>query len=395
MRLLLLSTLILFGCSNADSIHFLPPPVGEYASLPRLFTDSTGTVSLSWVEEHEGMASLYTSMLIDEEWTPPKFIQSSDSWFVNWADFPSVITNNGRPMAAHWLKKIPGGTYSYNVEITSFSDSDLETLTPHNDSTATEHGFVSLHPVTDTSFYAVWLDGRFTGSHAHHSENLSLNNAMTLRGALVSTELSVLSEAEIDANVCDCCNTSLTMVDNTLLVAYRNRTASELRDIEVRRLEDGSWSDPVQLEKDEWNINGCPVNGPAIDAFQKEVALAWFTGADGDPKVKIAFSNDAGRTFKKPILVDESEPIGRVDVVMNSDKSAWISWISRTESGAHLVLNKIGLEGDVKENHIITDIDPSRKTGFPQLTHYGEQLIIAWTKLTEESTTIQAVLIPR
>jgi hypothetical protein len=180
MRLLLLSTLILFGCSNADSIHFLPPPVGEHASLPRLFTDSTGTVSLSWVEEHEGMASLYTSMLINEEWTPPKFIRSSDSWFVNWADFPSVITYNGRPMAAHWLKKIPGGTYSYNVEITSFSDSDLETLTPHNDSTATEHGFVSLYPVTDTSFYAVWLDGRFTGSHAHHSGNLSLNNAMSI-----------------------------------------------------------------------------------------------------------------------------------------------------------------------------------------------------------------------
>ena len=59
----------------------------------------------------------------------------------------------------------------------------------------------------------------------------------------------------------------------------------------------------------------CPVNG-AVAAAGERVAVAWFTGADKTPRVKLAFSNDAGETFGQPVAVDDGNPTGRVDVLL-------------------------------------------------------------------------------
>jgi len=58
------------------------------------------------------------------------------------------------------------------------------------------------------------------------------------------------------------------------------------------------------------------------------VAVAWFTSAADTPRVKVAFSQDAGGTFSQPIQVDDGETIGRVDVLLLPDGSALVCWLS-------------------------------------------------------------------
>lgn len=62
----------------------------------------------------------------------------------------------------------------------------------------------------------------------------------------------------------------------------------EIRDISVIRLKDGKWSQPRWVAQDGWRINGCPVNGPAVAASDRHVAVAWFTGAANTQQVKLA-----------------------------------------------------------------------------------------------------------
>jgi hypothetical protein len=392
MRILTFSLfLLLIACDKPLTISDLEnPSANEVSSLPRLFTDDNGTVFMSWVEQNADTSNLYYSKFSGDSWQEKKWISGSTDWFVNWADFPSVITQNGKLMAAHWLTKKPGGTYSYDVEV---SVPGHESFIVHDDNTPTEHGFVSMQPVSDSSFYAIWLDGRNTAGGSHTGHSSGLEAAMTLRGALINTEGVITSEAEIDDSVCDCCNTSLVSTNNGLLVAYRNRTESEVRDIHLARFTDGEWMKLGSVHDDNWTIAACPVNGPAIDSEEDFVAVAWFTGAGDIARVKLAFSEDKGNNFTNPITIDESDALGRVDVSITENGETWISWLSRTEESARLNIYKYSMKGKVLNSFSIDDINPSRGTGFPQITRFKQGLVIAWTELKENKKSIKTAVI--
>ena len=101
---------------------------------------------------------------------------------------------------AHWLSYSADERYSYDI-LLSQSEDDGESwstpLSPHDDGTPTEHGFVSLFP-GDNATGLVWLDGRNTP-----------DAGMTLRSATLSKNMTFSNEAEIDGLVCDCCQTSV------------------------------------------------------------------------------------------------------------------------------------------------------------------------------------------
>jgi len=374
-------------------------PSGEKASLPRLFTDNTGTVFMSWVESKEKQTSLFYSSLINGSWTEPKMISESDSWFVNWADYPSVIAQNGEPLAAHWLRKVEGGTYAYNVEIASASNNWQRTTVPHNDDTATEHGFVSMVPASDSTFMSVWLDGRNTGgggSHDNHNSESSLTNAMTLRSAILDTKLNIISESEIDNSVCDCCGTSTARLKDGFITVYRDRTEDEIRDIYVSKFKNGKWSNPIAVNNDNWEIAACPVNGPSIISNDDVVAVAWYTGADEIQKVKIALSNDQGDSFSEPVIVDNGNPLGRVDIDFMNNGNIIVSWLERNmedRSKAYFMAKTFSKEGEFLKEIKLADMSSSRRSGFPQISSYNGKIIAAWTDLNETTYGIKTAIL--
>ncbi|MEI2822700.1 MAG: hypothetical protein V9F02_04640 [Chitinophagaceae bacterium] len=95
----------------------------------------------------------------------------------------------------------------------------------------------------------------------------------------------------------------------------------------IVRLIDGKWTTPKPIFTDNWKIEGCPVNGPRIDAIGNSLAVAWFTSPDKNAQVNIVFSNDGGATFNSPLRIDEGKGIGRVDVVMLDENTAVVSWM--------------------------------------------------------------------
>jgi hypothetical protein len=100
---------------------------------------------------------------------------------------------------------------------------------------------------------------------------------MALFYTTIGKDGSIGSETTLDSRVCECCQTSAAATPDGLLVVYRDRSPKEIRDISIVRYASGKWSTPVTVSNDGWQIDACPVNGPAISASGRNVAVAWFT----------------------------------------------------------------------------------------------------------------------
>ena len=377
---------------SGSEILEIGSPAAAGSSLPKLTAGPDGTPWLSWVEKlDDDRHALRFASIRDGEWSTPGTISSGGEWFVNWADFPSLLVMPDGLMAAHWLAKKPGGTYSYDVMMSVSTDGGRTwgtPFSPHDDGTPTEHGFVSLFPVGNR-VGAAWLDGRNMtagGGHDGHGEG-----GMTLRTAMIDRDGQVLEGGLLDDLTCDCCQTGAAVADGRPVVVYRDRTPDEIRDVYSTRLDQGRWEPGRPVADDGWRIAACPVNGPAIDAAGRLVAVAWFADAD-TPRVQVAFSDDAGSTYSPPIRVSEDRPLGRVDVAFLADGRAAVSWLAGGDQEARIRYRIVSPDGSVGPETTLADTSASRMSGFPQMLRWQDGLLFAWT-VVEEGSRIRTALV--
>ncbi|WP_324027024.1 hypothetical protein QSV08_04705 [Maribacter sp. BPC-D8] len=360
-------------------------PAGDASALPHLMSNKDVAL-LSWVEiSNDTVATMRYSELIDGEWQEAQKIWSGTDWFVNWADYPMITENHGN-LWSHVLKKSTEGTYSYDIKmnVKPKGATDWKTdLDLHTDGTPTEHGFVSIVPYNN-NFFVNWLDGRNTVEN-----EVGERGAMTLRGGVVSTTGEMLEEYELDNSTCDCCQTTATITDNGPVVIYRDRSDDEIRDISIVRQVKGEWTAPKVIHEDDWQIKGCPVNGPKVDALGNNLVVAWFTGASNKQKVQIAFSSDGGAEFSEPVSVAEGAIMGRVDVLWMDEDQAVVSWMEADHKTALFKAMIVSKDGTTSRIQLIAKMADSRKSGFPQMEIVEETLYFAWTEQVGAVTQVR------
>ena len=349
---------------------------------PQLAVGADGRVVLSWLEK-TGEPSTYAFKYAFREgdrWSAPRTIVERDSFFVNWADVPSVFPMRAGGLVAHWLQKNGEGTYAYDVRLSVSDDKSAQwrpDRTPYSDTSQTEHGFATFFDWPGDGTGVVWLDGREMTAGASHQAHAA--GAMTLRVARVHPDGSVSEDNRLDARVCECCPTTAVATARGALVAYRDRSETEVRDIAVLRLEDGQWHGPTYVHADSWQINACPVNGPALTAVGDKVALAWFTAEGDTPRAMVAFSSDGGKTFGNPVRVDDTQTLGRVDAVMLDDGRAVVSWLEFMPGASEFRARIVSPDGAREPSFRVTASTADRQAGYPRMVRAGSELIFAWT----------------
>jgi hypothetical protein len=377
-------------------VRELESPPGPGSGEPSLTLGPTGGALLTWIEPQGDKRHVlkFASRAQGAAWSPSRVIAAGNDWFVNWADFPAMATLPDGTLFAHWLAKSGAGRYAYDVRVVVSRDGGTSwsaPIVPHRDGTQTEHGFVSMTPWGAEQMGIVWLDGRKT-VNAAHSDQHHAQAEMSLMHSTVGREGRLGQETVLDGRVCDCCQTDAVQAKDATVVVYRDRTDKEIRDMSVVRFTEGRWSEPRPLAHDGWQINGCPVNGPAIAAAGPLVAAAWFAAPNDKASVKVTFSADSGATFGAPIVVDQGRPLGRVDVVLLDGGVALVSWLEQGEKSARLRVRRVHADGTSEEPSTVAESSGARSSGFPRMVRAGGEVVIAWRDAAEPPRVRTAAL---
>lgn len=379
----------------------------ENCQSPNLHLQGNGELLISYIKaKSDSLDQLLLHNYANGKTSPSSLIIEGQNWFVNWADIPGVVSMDqiGSKIMAHWLQMSAGGTYDYDVACAITDDDIRSSESPfvlHDDGIPAEHGFVTM--ISDESgVFVTWLDGRNTKTplpdlesnknieheHGGHTHDHGATMPMTLRAAWIDKAGNKTNDLEIDNRVCDCCQTDAVMTNSGPIVVYRDRTEDEVRDISIAKYRNGVWVNQ-KVQNDNWEIAGCPVNGPAAAYKNGLLAVAWYTEMNGIPKIQVATSSDDGDTFNESILIDGEGALGRVDVVVSEDGDIIITWVNMDGEKAYIKASIIKDGDTVVDGVSLMETSPSRSSGFPIVELVEQHLIMVRTLVEEDDLSVE------
>ena len=355
--------------SQSFSATSLANPAGPGSLQPNWSAAPDGAAVLSWIEpERAGGFALKYAVRRSGAWLSTITIASKRHFFHHPAEMPEVLALPGGHWFAHWVES-PGGDSDAEYVFVSSSTDGAHWTTPlqaHHDKSPVQHGLASMIATPDGGGSIFWLE-------ALRGED----NPVALKRTLVDSTGKEIREEVIQSDVCGCCPTAVAKTSKGLLLAFRAHSQDNIRDIAVTRLENGKWTSPKLVNADNWQIEACPTNAAAVAAQGDHAVVAWFTGAQDKPREQIAFSNDAGTTFGKPVMLSSGRAFGYTSMALNDDGGAIVSWLEQSPDGAKVLVRQVtpaGIAGPILE----VAKGGRMALGYPKLFHQGHDTFIAW-----------------
>lgn len=253
--------------------------------------------------------------------------------------------------------------------------------------------------VTDNSgrTKVVWLDHRElapAAGDAHHHAGHETTPAAKKDGVAmaqqsklyVATVGDAASAKAITGGVCYCCKTAVVSDARTLALAWRHVYPGNYRDIAFTMSRDGgrTFTEPVRVSQDQWQIEGCPDDGPAmaLDASGR-VHVAWPTlvtdGPGGAPSIGIFYAWSAdGRTFQaRQRLATEGLPHHPQVVV--SGGQVFVAWDELQQGKRRVVLAERALavpQGSPFKRIVVNGEEPGL---YPSLASTPDGVVLSWS----------------
>ena len=182
----------------------------------------------------------------------------------------------------------------------------------------------------------------------------------------------------LDDDVCTCCPTGAIQLPSGSAVVYRDRLPQEIRDISLVHLKNNAWSKPSRIEKDNWVMPGCPVNGPSIATNGNIIAVSRFTVIKNKAKIILRLFKDGQTASGKEITLDENIPVGRCTTVCSKD-AVYNIWIGVDKKQTVLRMAEVSLSGKIKRKITLVPIDKDRSSGMPRAIFSNNYLWVSWT----------------
>ena len=366
---------ILFGLGLAVAAFSQVPsaapfssPAGAGSLQPNWSVTPDGGVVLNWIEpSKDGSYALRYAVRRGGNWSAPVTIAAHRHFFRHPAEVPEVMQTADGHWLAHWVENQESSDAEF-IYVSSSADGSHWTapLQAHRDHSPVQHGLVSMIENAGGGASLFWLE-------ALKGED----GPVYLMRTLVDGSGKEVNEERLDEDVCSCCPTAVAKTAKGLIVAYRDHTPKDIRDIAVVRLDNGHWSASKIIYPDNWQIDACPINAAAIAAKGDRVAIAWFTAAHDSPQVKIVFSSDDGAAFSKPVIVSTGHAFGYASLALDDAGNATVSWLEQGSGGTRVLVRGITSAGAAGQVLEVAKGDKSA-LGYPKLARSGKETFIAW-----------------
>jgi hypothetical protein len=194
-------------------------------------------------------------------------------------------------------------------------------------------------------------------------------------------------ERALTSGVCYCCKTAVaTGRDNAVFAAWRHVYPGNLRDIAFTMSADGgrTFAPPLRVSEDDWAINGCPDDGPAMAVEGRAVHLVWPSVVDGaqpEGALFYAVSRDGG-TFTPRVRVPTlgSAKPSHPQVAIGGAGDLVVAWDEPVDGERVAVMRTLrtGPRG-VTWGEIVTLADAAPAV-YPVLAMTPRGIVAAWTQ---------------
>jgi BNR repeat-like domain len=307
--------LLLFCCASAfgQTHQHGAMQTGDGSFNPFVASNNRRGFYLAYVQRANGVSNvMFRRSPAGGTFAPPiRVSEREGDGAVRNENPPKVAVSNRGDVYVCWANE--RARWKGNIRFARSTDegnsfSPAVSLNSDADGEPAGHAFQSIAVDRQGRIYVVWIDER--------------NKTQTDRGAEIwmSTSddggKSFTRDRRILSDVCECCRTAV-QVDSTgrVFVSYRMvpGTGPMLRDVAVAVSEDRGRSFASRVvSRDQWEISGCPVAGPAlcIDSSNR-MTVIWFMGGGERPGLYYAFSTDGGQTFSRRRLLDPAQKLGK------------------------------------------------------------------------------------
>lgn len=251
----------------------------------------------------------------------------------------------------------------------------------------------------------VWLDHREMvarenrgASHQHAGHDATSTTvdgvAMAQKSKLyLATVGSSAPARTIAAGVCYCCKTAIASgLDGALYLAWRHVYPGNLRDIAFTMSRDGgrSFSAPLRVSEDRWQIDGCPDDGPAMSIDgAKRIHLVWPSlvsdGPGGQPSIGVFYTQSSnGQTFSSRLRL-KTEGLAHHPQVIANGSRLFVAWDELKDGRRRIVVAERSIDGNASA---FTRTVVAEGVGllYPALTPSGTGALVAWTAGSDRST---------
>lgn len=366
---------VLAGALSAQNLKLesVANPTGPGSSQVNLTASADGSIILSWVESE----TLKYAIRKGGPWSEARTIAAKRHFFHHPAELPEVVTMPGGIFLAHWIETPKPDSEAEFIYVSSSRDGARWT-TPvmgHHDKSDVQHGLASI-VAGDKDASIFWLQA-LNGP----------DKPTSLMRTIISTDGSEIKEETLDPDVCECCPTAAVRTARGILVAYRDHTKDDIRDIAVTRLESGRWTSPKIVYPDKWQVDACPVNAASAAAKGDKVAIAWYTASGDKARVELSTSADSGATFSKAAVISAGSAYGFASVALDDAGGVYASWVEHNGDNAKVMARHVSADGVT--GPVLQVATGSRKDlGYPRIVRTGNETWIAWNTSGKAQTAL-------
>lgn len=379
---------------------------GAMNSTPAL-TVAGRSIAAVWTATREGVTNVYLATSTDggATFSEPRRVNDQDGdASANNEQPPRVVmsgSGSARTLTVFWSKRGEGPALN-NVEGPQKTRRDTirmarstdggRTFSParfaHDPALSGARGWESLAVGAGGQVHAVWLDGRDAerkmAEEAAHSGTARKGQPPQdiYHGALAPDGRII--ESVIATGVCFCCKTAVAVdARGTVYAAWRHIFPGSMRDIAFAKSADGGRRfDPlVRVSGDNWELNGCPEDGPTLAVDQAGVIhIAWATVVNaGEPQKALFYATSRdGKTFspRARLPVADAATPGHPQLTLTPDGGAAIAWDEVVAGLRRVSFTRVSPSGVFRPSQILSGDESASN---PVIVRSDRNVLVAWT----------------
>jgi hypothetical protein len=345
---------------SGENRHAVDIAIAGRANANASIASSGSLVGVAWAARtNDGVTDIYSAISRDGGRTfgaPARVNEVPGEASVSGEQPPRIVLS-GRgsttpAVVVLWTAKSASGTRLVSARSNDGGKSFGAAASVPGSDASGNRGWESAAVTSQGDVVAVWLDHRevpgrtpgtaTAGAHQHGAARQRSPAEGVARAQLSQIFFARLNDTAsaraIAPGVCYCCKTSVaTGAEGTVVAAWRHVYAGNIRDIALTNSSDGgrTFSPPVHVSDDNWVLDGCPENGPAVAVGQKNsIHVVWPTlvpgsaGAEETLALFYATSKDGQRFTKRQQIPTQ----GVLGIPSSLSALAARSWLCGTNS---------------------------------------------------------------